>query len=291
VNKNNKKNLKQKFAKKLRQDKTKPENILWYKLRDRRFLEYKFRRQVLIGNYIVDFICFKRNLIIELDGSQHAEQEEYDKLRTHFLNTEGFKVIRFWNSRILTELEDVLWTIENELYNQSKNMNNRIIRQLKNADLQDFFNLRLKSLQESPESFLSSYEEESNTGPSLFQHIFKPQKDDNVVFGAFVQGKLVGAIGVFQKKYRNEKHKCTIWGMYVQPEYRNQGIGQELVNTAIAHAKNKTHCIALHLSVESTNISAKKLYESCGFKVWGTELKAKKIGLRFYDSLHMIQFI
>ena len=60
---------------------------------------------------------------------------------------------------------------------------------------------------------------------------------------------------------------------------------------AIVHVKDKTSCVAIYLSVESTNIAARKLYESCGFKVWGAELKAKKIGLKFYDSLHMLQFI
>ncbi len=94
---------------------TLPENIMWYHLRDRRFQTYKFRRQVTIGKYIVDFICFEKNLIIELDGGQHSEQMEYDNERTNYLKSEGYNVIRFWNIEVFQELEGVLDTIEEEL--------------------------------------------------------------------------------------------------------------------------------------------------------------------------------
>ena len=76
---------------------TQPEQILWHFLRNRRFLNYKFRRQVLIDKkYIVDFICYEKNLIVELDGRQHLSQEHilYDKERTEYLNKAGFNVVR-----------------------------------------------------------------------------------------------------------------------------------------------------------------------------------------------------
>ncbi|WP_309570070.1 endonuclease domain-containing protein [Actinobacillus ureae] len=85
--------------------------MLWQELRAKRFIGIKFQRQQVIGFYIVDFICFSKKLIIELDGIQHVERQSYDEQRTKYLNQQGFKVLRFWNSEIHTELDSVLDTI------------------------------------------------------------------------------------------------------------------------------------------------------------------------------------
>ena len=89
-------------ARKLRQNSTKEERILWQLLRNRQFLGLKFKRQFPIGNYVVDFVCEAEKIIIELDGGQHniPENIEADNLRTEFLESKGFKVIRFWNKDI-----------------------------------------------------------------------------------------------------------------------------------------------------------------------------------------------
>lgn len=68
----------------------------------------KFRRQHVVGYYIVDFVCLEQKLVIELDGGQHAEQVGYDARRTAFLEGEGFRVMRFWNNQVLAETESVL---------------------------------------------------------------------------------------------------------------------------------------------------------------------------------------
>ncbi len=70
----------------------------------------KFRRQQPIGSYIVDFVCFSKMLVIEVDGGQHAENEK-DKQRDAWLRGEGFKVLRFWNNEVLQNIEGVLETI------------------------------------------------------------------------------------------------------------------------------------------------------------------------------------
>ena len=75
----------------------------------------KFRRQWPIGTYIVDFICLARQLVIELDGGQHAEAITYDEIRTRFLEAKGFRVIRFWNNDLLAEPEAVLQRIYEEV--------------------------------------------------------------------------------------------------------------------------------------------------------------------------------
>jgi very-short-patch-repair endonuclease len=80
-------------------------------LRARRFSGLKFKRQKPVGNYIIDFVCFFPKLIIEVDGSQHAEQEQYDDRRDRWLRNEGFIVLRFWNNQVLGDIEAVLGSI------------------------------------------------------------------------------------------------------------------------------------------------------------------------------------
>ena len=96
------------IARKLRCAMTEAETRLWYQLRDRRLLGFKFRRQVPIGNYVADFACLHAKLIIELDGSQHLEVAEKDASRTEDLAALGFNVLRFWNDDVFLKLEDVL---------------------------------------------------------------------------------------------------------------------------------------------------------------------------------------
>lgn len=168
---------------------------------------------------------------------------------------------------------------------------NIIIRRLKKSDLNTFFKLRLEALQNSPTSFLSSYEEEEAFGISLYESLFNQDRDENIIFGAFIDEKLVGSIGLYQEKKHKAKHKSNIWGMYVQPDYRGQSIGGALIEKVLLHVKSKIKCMVVCLSVEATNTPAKKLYESCGFKVWGIEPKALQINGKYYDELHMVLFV
>ena len=103
---------KQRFAQQLRKQMTEAERRLWYVLRNRCFSHVKFRRQVPLGQYIVDFVSFEKQLIIECDGGQHALREKQDERRTQFLESEGFSVIRFWNHDIFLNTEGVLMTID-----------------------------------------------------------------------------------------------------------------------------------------------------------------------------------
>ena len=95
-------------AKYLRQHQTNVERKLWIKLRAKRFHQYKFRRQVHIGQYIVDFCCFEKKLIIELDGWIHMFRQEQDHQRDAFLCGEGFRILRFKNRRVDDAIEEVL---------------------------------------------------------------------------------------------------------------------------------------------------------------------------------------
>ncbi len=88
---------------------------LWQALRYR-ITGVKFRRQAVIGNYIVDFVCFPRKLIVEVDGGQHNENKK-DVFRDKWLNSQGFKVLRFWNNEVIFNLDGVFETIVNYLEN------------------------------------------------------------------------------------------------------------------------------------------------------------------------------
>ena len=97
-----------KNAKALRSNMTDAERKLWYHLRAHRFMGRKFKRQKPLGNYVVDFVCMEEQLIIELDGGQHADAVEYDRQRDTWLRSQGYTVLRFWNNEMLSEPESVL---------------------------------------------------------------------------------------------------------------------------------------------------------------------------------------
>ncbi len=98
----------------LRKNQIETEKIIWDKLRDRRFLNLKFRRQYGIGNYIADFYCSSLKLVIELDGGKHFTEEglEYDKIREEFMKSLGIKTLRFNNNEVLNNIEEVLIKIK-----------------------------------------------------------------------------------------------------------------------------------------------------------------------------------
>lgn len=107
----------------LRKASTPAERKLWSRIRNDQ-LGVTFRRQHAVGIYVPDFCSPKAKLIIELDGSQHFEQQEYDKERTKYLGSQGYKVIRFWNNDVIKDIEDVIRTIidamESEAYSSQE---------------------------------------------------------------------------------------------------------------------------------------------------------------------------
>ncbi|HMM63708.1 MAG TPA: DUF559 domain-containing protein [Mesorhizobium sp.] len=98
------------FARTMRKEATEAEDRLWQELRGRRLDRIKFRRQAPIGNYIADFVCLEARLIVEIDGSQHADSD-YDRWRDMALNERGFRVLRFWNDDVLRDIGSVCDTI------------------------------------------------------------------------------------------------------------------------------------------------------------------------------------
>jgi len=102
----------------LRQGQTEAEDMLWERLRSHRLGNVHFRRQHVIGNYIVDFCATRKKLIIEVDGGQHTEQKEYDGERTAYLERRGYHVLRFWNSDNMKDIDAVMQVIINTIFNE-----------------------------------------------------------------------------------------------------------------------------------------------------------------------------
>lgn len=98
------------LARRLRSVMTDAETKLWKELRAKRFENYKFRRQVPLGRYIADFVCFERGLIVEVDGSQH-DNSTHDDVRDRWLRQQGYRVLRLWNREVLTDANGALLSI------------------------------------------------------------------------------------------------------------------------------------------------------------------------------------
>lgn len=108
-------NLGRDRARSLRKSFTDAELKLWRLLKNRGLKNFKFRRQHPVGPYIADFACLERKLIIELDGGQHAENIAHDSRRTAYLESIGYRVIRFWDNDVLTKSQSVMQAIHDAL--------------------------------------------------------------------------------------------------------------------------------------------------------------------------------
>lgn len=106
------------FARELRRNSTEAERRLWSRLRKRQLDGVRFRRQVPIGPYVVDFACLAERLVVEIDGGQHALDADRDAARTAWLETRGYRILRFWNNEMLENLEGVCGRVLQSLREQ-----------------------------------------------------------------------------------------------------------------------------------------------------------------------------
>jgi len=102
-------------ARNLRRGETEAERVLWSYLRNRQLKGCKFRRQVQIGSFFVDFVCFEKSVVIELDGGHHQKHWIYDEGRSKVLGQKGFRVLRFWNREVMENIEGILGRIREVL--------------------------------------------------------------------------------------------------------------------------------------------------------------------------------
>jgi RimJ/RimL family protein N-acetyltransferase len=159
------------------------------------------------------------------------------------------------------------------------------IRELTPADSAIFQELRLYALQESPEAFGSSYEEEKDRPLDAVAE--RLSAENNHVFGAFTgTGQLIGLTGLYREPRTKTHHKAQIWGVYVAPGHRGRGAGSALMEAALSRAR-ELGLRQVNLGVNTASHAAVRLYESCGFERFGPEKEAFKIGEDYYDSAYM----
>ena len=159
------------------------------------------------------------------------------------------------------------------------------IQQLRPDDAATFQKLRLFALQESPAAFGSSYAEEADRPLEVVAE--RLEDVSNHVFAAFInEGRLIGVALLRREQRVKSGHKAFVFGMYVLPEHRRQGVGRALLETVISRA-SELGVRQVNLSVANANKAAVRLYESCGFERFGLERDAFRIGNDFYDVAHM----
>jgi ribosomal protein S18 acetylase RimI-like enzyme/predicted ester cyclase len=144
-----------------------------------------------------------------------------------------------------------------------------MIRELRDGDAHAYLVLRREALLESPLAFASSPEDDVASSVEAVRELLQ-RSPESVLFGAF-QNHLIGAVGLYRDRHLKSSHKAHLWGMYVMPGHRRQGVGSELLDAALRHAGRLSGVSWIHLCVTSAAGGAQRLYERAGFRVWGTE--------------------
>ncbi|MDF5733620.1 MAG: GNAT family N-acetyltransferase [Rhizonema sp. PD38] len=149
-------------------------------------------------------------------------------------------------------------------------------------DAEDYRNIRLKALSKNPDSFGTMYDEEVIKTIDEFRDRI-PVDNNNFILGGYEDKELIGIVAFHQELRIKVRHKAYIRSMYVKQEYRGKGIGKLLLNELIQRAKILNEIEILLLDVVTTNSSAKKLYLSCGFQIYGIEKMAYKFDNQYFD--------
>lgn len=161
------------------------------------------------------------------------------------------------------------------------------IRLLDSADAEIYREIRLKSLKDNPEAFLAVYELELDKSIEVTRNNLKPS-DGRFTLGAFNENRVVGIVTFVRESGVKTNHKGNVYGMYVSPAFRGQGIGKALINKLVEQAKQCDGLERINLTVISNNDAAKNLYRSTGFIVYGTEANALKVGGHYWDEDLMV---
>ena len=162
-----------------------------------------------------------------------------------------------------------------------------LLRTLTPEDAAVFQALRLRGLQEYPEAFASSYEEEVCTQPAEIERRLK-SKPDSAIFGAFREGELVGLTGLQRESMAKLAHKAFIWGVYVAPEARRHGVGSNVVSHALNYAAETLAVRQVNLGVNTRNIAAVALYKKLGFVQYGLERGFLLVSGVLHDEYQMV---
>ncbi len=160
-----------------------------------------------------------------------------------------------------------------------------MIRLLLADDASDFVTLRREALLDSPLAFASSLENDFVSNLDVVRERLR-QAPEFAIYGAFREG-LVGSVGLYRDTHLKASHKAHLWGMYVSPRHRRQGLAAELLSAALRHAAGLPGVSWVHLGVTSAAPEALSLYRAAGFELWGTEPEAMRHEGQMVSEHHM----
>jgi RimJ/RimL family protein N-acetyltransferase len=160
------------------------------------------------------------------------------------------------------------------------------IRELGATDIAAFIELRRAALLDTPLAFTASPQDDVALHADTIRDQFR-RAPDYAVFGA-VDDRLVGILGLMRDRHIKAAHKVQLSGMYVAPSHRRRGIGAQLLQAAIAHARQLPGVACIHLSVSDATPAARRLYERAGFEVWGSEPDALRYDGKSFIEHHML---
>ena len=144
-----------------------------------------------------------------------------------------------------------------------------MIREIRDADAEAYAKLRREALLDAPLAFASAPDDDIAGSAEKVRHLLA-NAQGSVILGAF-QPDLVGTAGLYLDPHLKSSHKAHLWGMYVAPGHRRQGIGARLLEAILRHAATLPGMEWVHLSVTDAAPEARQLYEGAGFRVWGSE--------------------
>jgi len=160
-----------------------------------------------------------------------------------------------------------------------------VVRRLLPDDAEVYIGIRREALEREPLAFASSPEDDRGLSLSFVrQALARPSQ---ATFGAFSPA-LVGVVGIYQDPHRKASHKAHVWGLYVQPAHRRTGVGRSLMVAALRFAAHLPGVTRVHLGVANAAQPARRLYESLGFVVWGTEADALRVGGESVAEHHLV---
>lgn len=164
------------------------------------------------------------------------------------------------------------------------------MRQALKSEIRALSQLRLEALQNEPEAFSRDYQADQNNSLADWERWLQQRNDSStsVIFVAEVDNQLAGMMGIVRGQSSKTQHNGMIWGVYVRPGYRRQGIGKQLTTACLQWAQ-ASGVEVVKLGVTDTNIGAIQLYIECGFRVYGVAPKALRHNAKDYDEILMVK--